>query len=334
MLLKDILELCSGSVVELDRRVEEPVDLLIDDRLIAQGEVVIVGGNYGLRVLQVATQTKKSLACRSSARPRRYRARRRPMYQLTERNGNVPSHGSNSSPAALTPNAPPAQLDRCAAPSLRILVQRKTVVLQPALSAKNRLRIICWNISFADRRPAPVRTTMPMGLMMLSRSIISDPQLRDAIHLQRSSGEKIGACLQHLGFVSFEDIASVVATQWGCPVFPGESVEPGCSMLVPLSLSERYRMVPVHLVSQGRRLFVGFCDKVNHTALIASSTCWAAIPRPASFPNPNFSNSSTTASATPPARSPCAVLPAPRETARMILSYAQQTGAEAVRLRP
>ena len=34
-------------------------------------------------------------------------------------------------------------------------------------------------ISLPDRRPAPVRTTMPMGLMMLSRGVISDPQLRD-----------------------------------------------------------------------------------------------------------------------------------------------------------
>jgi flagellar motor switch protein FliN/FliY len=62
MLLKDIVELCSGSVVELDRRVEEPVDLLIDSRLIARGEVVIVGGNYGLRILQVATPSEK-IAC-------------------------------------------------------------------------------------------------------------------------------------------------------------------------------------------------------------------------------------------------------------------------------
>jgi flagellar motor switch protein FliN/FliY len=64
MLLKDILELCSGSVVELDRRVEAPVDLLIDGRLIARGEVVIVEGNYGLRILQVATQGEK-IACLS-----------------------------------------------------------------------------------------------------------------------------------------------------------------------------------------------------------------------------------------------------------------------------
>jgi flagellar motor switch protein FliN/FliY len=62
MLLKDIIELCSGSVVELDRRVQEPVDLLIDGRVIAQGEVVIVDGNYGLRIVQVATPIEK-IAC-------------------------------------------------------------------------------------------------------------------------------------------------------------------------------------------------------------------------------------------------------------------------------
>jgi flagellar motor switch protein FliN/FliY len=62
MLLKDIIELCSGSVVELDRRVEEPVELLIDGHLIAQGEVVIVEGNYGLRITQVADPGEK-IAC-------------------------------------------------------------------------------------------------------------------------------------------------------------------------------------------------------------------------------------------------------------------------------
>jgi len=53
MLLREVLELGTGSVVELDRRVEEPVDLLLDGRLIARGEVVVVAGNYGLRVLEV-----------------------------------------------------------------------------------------------------------------------------------------------------------------------------------------------------------------------------------------------------------------------------------------
>jgi flagellar motor switch protein FliN len=53
MLLKDILELGAGAVIELDREVEDPADLLLDGRLIARGEVVIVDGNFGLRVTEV-----------------------------------------------------------------------------------------------------------------------------------------------------------------------------------------------------------------------------------------------------------------------------------------
>lgn len=53
MLLREILELGAGSVVELDRDVDEPVDLLLDDKLIARGEVVVVDGDYGLKVLEV-----------------------------------------------------------------------------------------------------------------------------------------------------------------------------------------------------------------------------------------------------------------------------------------
>jgi flagellar motor switch protein FliN/FliY len=55
MLLRDILELGEGSVVELDRQVEEPVDLLLDGKLIARGEVVVVDGSYGLRIREMLT---------------------------------------------------------------------------------------------------------------------------------------------------------------------------------------------------------------------------------------------------------------------------------------
>jgi flagellar motor switch protein FliN/FliY len=44
-----------GSVVELDRQVEEPVDLLLDGKLIARGEVVVVDGSYGLRIHEMLT---------------------------------------------------------------------------------------------------------------------------------------------------------------------------------------------------------------------------------------------------------------------------------------
>jgi flagellar motor switch protein FliN/FliY len=53
MLLQDILDLQSGSVIELDREIQEPVDLVLDGRIIARGQVVVVDGNYGLRVSEV-----------------------------------------------------------------------------------------------------------------------------------------------------------------------------------------------------------------------------------------------------------------------------------------
>jgi flagellar motor switch protein FliN len=54
MSLRDVLQLNSGSVVDLDRRVEEPVELLVDDAVIARGQVVVIDGNYGLRITEVA----------------------------------------------------------------------------------------------------------------------------------------------------------------------------------------------------------------------------------------------------------------------------------------
>ena len=53
MLLREVMELDPGSVVELDRQVQEPADLLLEGRVIARGEVVVIDGNYGLRVLEI-----------------------------------------------------------------------------------------------------------------------------------------------------------------------------------------------------------------------------------------------------------------------------------------
>jgi flagellar motor switch protein FliN/FliY len=51
--LREVLELTSGSVIELDRQVEEPVELILDGKVIARGEAVVIDGNYGLRVTEV-----------------------------------------------------------------------------------------------------------------------------------------------------------------------------------------------------------------------------------------------------------------------------------------
>lgn len=53
--LREVLELGPGDVVELDRHVSEPVDLVIGERIVARGEVVIVSGNFALRITEVAT---------------------------------------------------------------------------------------------------------------------------------------------------------------------------------------------------------------------------------------------------------------------------------------
>ncbi len=51
--LREVLDLTSGSVVELDRQVDEPVELVLDGRVVARGEAVIIDGNYGMRITQV-----------------------------------------------------------------------------------------------------------------------------------------------------------------------------------------------------------------------------------------------------------------------------------------
>ena len=55
MRLRDVLELSPGDVVELDRHIAEPVELVVGDRIVARGEVVVASGNFALRITEVAT---------------------------------------------------------------------------------------------------------------------------------------------------------------------------------------------------------------------------------------------------------------------------------------
>jgi flagellar motor switch protein FliN/FliY len=52
--LKDVLALSLGDVLELNRHVSEPVELVVGDRIVARGEVVILDGNFALLVTEVA----------------------------------------------------------------------------------------------------------------------------------------------------------------------------------------------------------------------------------------------------------------------------------------
>jgi flagellar motor switch protein FliN len=65
LLLGEVLDLGPGDVVQLDRTVRDPVDLVVGDKIVARGEVVLVNGNFGLRVTEVATPRKRleSIRC-------------------------------------------------------------------------------------------------------------------------------------------------------------------------------------------------------------------------------------------------------------------------------
>ena len=53
MPLKDVLKLTTGTVVELNRQPEDPVDIIVNDCVIARGEVVVVDGNYAVRIQSI-----------------------------------------------------------------------------------------------------------------------------------------------------------------------------------------------------------------------------------------------------------------------------------------
>jgi len=59
MTIRDILALHPGSVVELNKVAGEPVDILVNGRLVARGEVVVVEENFGVRVTDILSPSKR-----------------------------------------------------------------------------------------------------------------------------------------------------------------------------------------------------------------------------------------------------------------------------------
>ncbi|QFR49726.1 flagellar motor switch protein FliY [Sulfurimonas lithotrophica] len=59
MLLKDVLNMDIGSVVELNQLANDPLDILVDNHIIAQGEVVIVDGNFGIQITTIGTKKER-----------------------------------------------------------------------------------------------------------------------------------------------------------------------------------------------------------------------------------------------------------------------------------
>ncbi|MCF6309099.1 MAG: flagellar motor switch protein FliY [Sulfurimonas sp.] len=59
MLLKDVLNMDIGSVIELNQLANDPLEILVDDHVIAEGEVVIVDGNFGVQITSIGTKRER-----------------------------------------------------------------------------------------------------------------------------------------------------------------------------------------------------------------------------------------------------------------------------------
>ena len=59
MLLKDVISMDIGSVVELNQLANDPLEVLIDNKVIAKGEVVIVDGNFGIQITDIGTKRER-----------------------------------------------------------------------------------------------------------------------------------------------------------------------------------------------------------------------------------------------------------------------------------
>ncbi|WP_415398059.1 flagellar motor switch protein FliY [Sulfurimonas sp. CS5] len=59
MLLKDVLNMDIGSVIELNQLANDPLDILVDNHVIAQGEVVIVDGNFGVQITSIGSKRER-----------------------------------------------------------------------------------------------------------------------------------------------------------------------------------------------------------------------------------------------------------------------------------
>jgi flagellar motor switch protein FliN/FliY len=59
MTIQDLLALAPGSVVELDKIAGEPLDIVVNDRLIARGEAVVVNDKFGVRITDIISRSER-----------------------------------------------------------------------------------------------------------------------------------------------------------------------------------------------------------------------------------------------------------------------------------
>jgi flagellar motor switch protein FliN/FliY len=65
--VQEVLELGNGSVIQLDRMVGEPIDIFVSDRKLAEGEVVVIGEHFGVRITRIVGGAAQPVVAREMA---------------------------------------------------------------------------------------------------------------------------------------------------------------------------------------------------------------------------------------------------------------------------
>ena len=182
----------------------------------------------------------------------------------------------------------------------------------------------------AQERTAAPR--MPLGLSLLSRGALTDEQLKTALEQQRETGMNIGEVLEKLGFATPQQVTAAVAAQWGCPVFSlGERPTPA-QLRIPRQLMEMYSMMPVHYSDIGRKVMVGFVNRVEHQLLYTIEGITDCTATPCFISSTDYRRALHSLDLSEKNEvvfdRACSTL----EIARTIRSYVSQLGAERVRI--
>jgi type IV pilus assembly protein PilB len=106
-----------------------------------------------------------------------------------------------------------------------------------------------------------------LGDLMVKESLITQPQLVQALEHQKKSGGRLGSCLVKLGFVSDEDVTTFLSRQYGVPSINLTyfEVDPDVIRLVPEDTARRYEVVPLSRV--GSSLTIAMVDPTNVFAM-------------------------------------------------------------------
>ena len=108
---------------------------------------------------------------------------------------------------------------------------------------------------------------MPLGLLLLERGEITRQQLEESLLLHKASGMRMGDCIRRITGAPESMITAAVAWQWSCPIFPLSSIDSLLASMIPLTLLEHYHMLPVHFGQFGKKMYIGFAQGVDYSAL-------------------------------------------------------------------